>query len=209
VRRPSPFVRLRLRLRLHRRRGLRLKREWSQRFQEGRGDGATAARHPAVRRRPERRLGRPREGAVRPDSPALGSFTRCTGANGSAGSTAGARCSSRSTGSDSSPGKPPAFSYSVSPASIARALRPSSSSRTSRSARAPERRSSASGSASPPRWGRWLGLYANWQGIGAQLAALAAVYGSYALARGLQKHRRRRAISGSALAAEPQTISER
>jgi FTR1 family protein len=58
-------------------------------------------------------------------------------------------------------------------------------------------------------WGRWLGLYANWQGIGAQLAALAAVYGSYALARGLQKHRRRRAISGSALAAEPQTISER
>jgi len=57
-------------------------------------------------------------------------------------------------------------------------------------------------------WGRWLGLYANWEGIGAQLAALAVVYGSYALARGLQKHRRRRAISRSALATEPQSISE-
>jgi high-affinity iron transporter len=44
-------------------------------------------------------------------------------------------------------------------------------------------------------WGRWLGLYANWEGIGAQLAALAAVYGSYALARGLQKHRRLRAVT--------------
>jgi high-affinity iron transporter len=58
-------------------------------------------------------------------------------------------------------------------------------------------------------WGRWLGIYANWQGIGAQLAALAVVYGSYALARGLQKHRRRRAVSGAALATDPQSIGER
>jgi high-affinity iron transporter len=58
-------------------------------------------------------------------------------------------------------------------------------------------------------WGRWLGIYANWQGIGAQLAALAVVYGSYALARGLQKHRRRRAVSGTPLATEPQSIGER
>jgi high-affinity iron transporter len=58
-------------------------------------------------------------------------------------------------------------------------------------------------------WGRWLGLYANWEGVGAQLAALAAVYGSYALARGLQKHRRRRAVSRSAVLTEPRSVSER
>jgi high-affinity iron transporter len=58
-------------------------------------------------------------------------------------------------------------------------------------------------------WGRWLGLYATWEGIAAQLAALAAVYGSYALARGLQKHRRRRAVSRSALLTEPRSVSER
>jgi high-affinity iron transporter len=58
-------------------------------------------------------------------------------------------------------------------------------------------------------WGRWLGLYANWEGIGAQLAALAAVYGSYALARGVQKHRRRRAVSRSALLTEPRRVGER
>jgi high-affinity iron transporter len=58
-------------------------------------------------------------------------------------------------------------------------------------------------------WGRWLGLYANWEGVGAQLAALAAVYGSYALARGLRKHRRRRAVSRSAVLTEPRSVSER
>jgi high-affinity iron transporter len=58
-------------------------------------------------------------------------------------------------------------------------------------------------------WGRWLGLYANWEGIGAQLAALAVVYGSYALARGLQKHRRRRAVSRSTLVTEPRALSKR
>jgi high-affinity iron transporter len=58
-------------------------------------------------------------------------------------------------------------------------------------------------------WGRWLGLYANWEGVGAQLAALAAVYGSYALARGLQKHRRRRAVSRSAVLTEPRSVGER
>jgi high-affinity iron transporter len=57
-------------------------------------------------------------------------------------------------------------------------------------------------------WGRWLGLYANWEGISGQLAALAVVYGSYALARGLQKHRVRRAVSRSTRAAEPQSVSE-
>jgi len=43
-------------------------------------------------------------------------------------------------------------------------------------------------------YGRWLGLYANWEGIGAQVAALLVVYGSYAAARALQARRRRRAM---------------
>jgi hypothetical protein len=43
-------------------------------------------------------------------------------------------------------------------------------------------------------WGRWLGVYPNWEGIGAQLAALLVVYGSYALARAMQLRRRRHAI---------------
>lgn len=42
-------------------------------------------------------------------------------------------------------------------------------------------------------WGQWLGVYATWEGIGAQLAALLVVYGSYALARALQTRRYRRA----------------
>jgi len=45
-----------------------------------------------------------------------------------------------------------------------------------------------------PLWsGQWLGLYATWQGIAAQLIALLVVYGSYALARVLQGRRYRRA----------------
>jgi len=47
-------------------------------------------------------------------------------------------------------------------------------------------------------WGRWLGVYPNWEGIAAQFAALLVVYGSYAGARGLQSRRRRRAIARSA-----------
>jgi high-affinity iron transporter len=43
-------------------------------------------------------------------------------------------------------------------------------------------------------WGRWLGVCPNWEGIGAQFAALLVVYGSYAVARGMQLRRRRRAI---------------
>jgi FTR1 family protein len=43
-----------------------------------------------------------------------------------------------------------------------------------------------------PWWGQWLGAYATWEGIAAQLAALLAVYGSYAAARQLQGRRRRR-----------------
>ncbi len=46
-------------------------------------------------------------------------------------------------------------------------------------------------------YGRWLGLYANWEGIGAQVAALLVVYGSYAAARALQGRRRRRAVRSS------------
>jgi high-affinity iron transporter len=46
-------------------------------------------------------------------------------------------------------------------------------------------------------YGRWLGLYANWEGIGAQVAALLVVYGSYAAARALQARRRRRAVRSS------------
>lgn len=44
-----------------------------------------------------------------------------------------------------------------------------------------------------PLWcGQWLGLYATWEGIGAQLMALLVVYGSYALARLLQTRRYKR-----------------
>jgi high-affinity iron transporter len=43
-----------------------------------------------------------------------------------------------------------------------------------------------------PWWGQWLGVYATWEGIAAQLAALLVVYGSYALARQLQTRRHRR-----------------
>jgi high-affinity iron transporter len=52
--------------------------------------------------------------------------------------------------------------------------------------------STPTGFALQPWWGQWLGVYATWQGIGAQLAALLAVYGSYAAARQLQGRRRRR-----------------
>jgi high-affinity iron transporter len=48
-------------------------------------------------------------------------------------------------------------------------------------------------------WGRWLGLYPTVEGIAAQIAALSIVYGSYALARGLQHRRRRRALTGPEL----------
>jgi high-affinity iron transporter len=58
-------------------------------------------------------------------------------------------------------------------------------------------------------WGRWLGLYPNWEGIAGQLTAVLTVYGSYAVARGLQKHRLRRALSRPAPATEPRTASER
>jgi high-affinity iron transporter len=51
-------------------------------------------------------------------------------------------------------------------------------------------------------WGRWLGLYPNWQGIASQIAALLVVYGSYALARVLQRRRRRRAVGRLATASE-------
>jgi high-affinity iron transporter len=47
-------------------------------------------------------------------------------------------------------------------------------------------------------WGRWLGLYPSWEGVGAQVAALLVVYGSYALARAMQAHRRHRAIRRAA-----------
>jgi high-affinity iron transporter len=56
-------------------------------------------------------------------------------------------------------------------------------------------------------WGRWLGVYPNWEGVGAQLGALLVVYGSYALARAMQLRRRRRAIrrvEAQDAAAEPQ-----
>jgi high-affinity iron transporter len=50
-------------------------------------------------------------------------------------------------------------------------------------------------------WGQWLGVFPTWQGIGAQLAALIFVYGSYAFARALQRRRRRRVARTQALAA--------
>ena len=58
--------------------------------------------------------------------------------------------------------------------------------------------STPTGFALQPWWGKWLGVYATWQGIGAQLAALLAVYGSYAAARQVQRRRRRRAAPEAA-----------
>jgi high-affinity iron transporter len=52
-------------------------------------------------------------------------------------------------------------------------------------------------------WGRWLGLYPTVEGISAQITALIIVYGSYALARGLQHRRRRRALAGPELTTRP------
>jgi high-affinity iron transporter len=57
---------------------------------------------------------------------------------------------------------------------------------------------SPTGFALQPWWGQWLGVYATWEGIGAQLAALLAVYGSYAAARQVQGRRRRRAAPEAA-----------
>lgn len=50
-----------------------------------------------------------------------------------------------------------------------------------------------------PRVSQWIGLYATWEGIVAQVASLLVVYGSYAVARQIQLRRRRRAIAGTAL----------
>jgi high-affinity iron transporter len=63
--------------------------------------------------------------------------------------------------------------------------------------------SSPTGFAIDPRLSQWLGLYATWEGIGAQIAALLVVYGSYALARQIQHRRRRQAVAaGPAFASE-------
>ncbi|HTA35598.1 MAG TPA: FTR1 family protein [Solirubrobacteraceae bacterium] len=48
-------------------------------------------------------------------------------------------------------------------------------------------------------WGQWLGVFPTWEGIGAQLAALAVVYGSYAFARALQLRRKRLIVRDQAL----------
>jgi high-affinity iron transporter len=61
--------------------------------------------------------------------------------------------------------------------------------------------SSQTGFTLAPWCGQWLGLYATWEGIAAQLAALLAVYGSYAAARQLQARRYRRAPREAAVAA--------
>jgi high-affinity iron transporter len=52
-------------------------------------------------------------------------------------------------------------------------------------------------------WGRWLGLYPSWEGVGAQVAALLVVYGSYALARAIQAHRRHRHTAVTVRSAGP------
>ena len=54
-------------------------------------------------------------------------------------------------------------------------------------------------------WGRWLGLYPNWEGIVTQFVALVVVYGSYAVARAMQKHRARRAVARSAPMSKPRS----
>jgi FTR1 family protein len=48
-----------------------------------------------------------------------------------------------------------------------------------------------------PHISQWLGFYPTWEGIAAQLLALLIVYGSYALARQIQFHRRRRAVAAT------------
>jgi high-affinity iron transporter len=46
--------------------------------------------------------------------------------------------------------------------------------------------------------GQWLGLYPTWEGIAAQLTSLLITYGSYAVARALQRRRRRHAARAAA-----------
>ncbi len=58
-----------------------------------------------------------------------------------------------------------------------------------------------------PYWaGLWFGLFPTWQGLGAQAGALVLVVGSYFLAEGLRK-RRRRAIMKSPGAPAPRPVS--
>ncbi len=54
--------------------------------------------------------------------------------------------------------------------------------------------STSAGLSVNPRISQWLGFYATWEGMIAQLAALLVVYGSYAVARAVQTRRRRRAM---------------
>ena len=43
----------------------------------------------------------------------------------------------------------------------------------------------------------WVGLYPTWQGLTAQLAAAAFVFGSYFAAEAVRKRRRRRLLLGA------------
>jgi high-affinity iron transporter len=56
-----------------------------------------------------------------------------------------------------------------------------------------------------PLWAsRWLGVYATWEGLAAQIGALAIVLGSYVAAREIQVRRpQRRALASTATAATP------
>jgi high-affinity iron transporter len=56
-------------------------------------------------------------------------------------------------------------------------------------------------------WGQWLGVFPTWEGIAAQLAALAFVYGSYAFARVLQQRRKRRVVRDQALVGSRDTAA--
>jgi high-affinity iron transporter len=53
----------------------------------------------------------------------------------------------------------------------------------------------SAGFAVDPHISQWLGFYPTWEGIATQFLALLIVYGSYALARQIQFHRRRRAVA--------------
>jgi high-affinity iron transporter len=53
----------------------------------------------------------------------------------------------------------------------------------------------SAGFAVDPHISQWLGFYPTWEGIAAQFLALLIVYGSYALARQIQFHRRRKAVA--------------
>ena len=60
-----------------------------------------------------------------------------------------------------------------------------------------------------PYWaGLWLGLFPTWQGLLAQAGALVLVLGSYFLAEGLRKRKRRAIMNAPVVVAQPASLDE-